>query len=148
MFGRNTKILIVDDMAMFRQIVKQSLTDMGYKNYVEAVDGEAAWLLIEKAKLEKEPFALIISDWTMPKLKGIDLLKRVRSEYWGMHLPFILLTGEGEKAFIIEAIQAGVSQYIVKPFTPDQLKQKMKMAYDKAKAAIAANPGGELIIID
>ena len=148
MFGKNTKILVVDDMAMFRQIVKQSLTDMGYRNYVEAVDGDAAWKLIERAKLDNDPFGLIISDWTMPKMKGIDLLKLVRNEYWGIHLPFILLTGETEKEFIIQAIQAGVSQYIVKPFTPDQLKQKMKIAYDKAKAAAAANPGGDFVIID
>ncbi len=118
-------------MAMFRQMVKQTLTDLGYKLYSEAVDGAKAWSAIEQANSAGEPFQLIISDWSMPLMKGIELLKKVRASSWGGNLPFILLTGEAEKAFILEAIQSGVTQYIIKPFTPDSLKLKLKQAYDK-----------------
>lgn len=134
MFPKTTKVLIVDDMAMFRQMVKQALNEMEFKTYVEASDGQAAWAAIEEARQKKAPFELIISDWTMPKMKGIELLKKVRSEPWGTNFPFILLTGEAEKANIVEAIQADVTQYIIKPFTVESLRQKLKLAYDKVKA--------------
>lgn len=133
MFPLHTKVLVVDDMSMFRAMVKQALTAMEYKNFVEASDGEAAWAAIQHARNENKPFDLIISDWTMPKMKGIELLKKVRAEEWGKTFPFILLTGEAERGNIMEAIQSGVSQYMIKPFTVADLKTKMKQAYDKSK---------------
>lgn len=134
MFPLDTRVLIVDDMSMFRAMVKQALTALEYKDFVEASDGEAAWTAIQKAQFEKKPFGLIISDWTMPKMKGIELLKKVRAEPWGKTFPFILLTGEAEKDFIMEAIKSGVSQYMIKPFAVGDLKTKMKQAYDKSKS--------------
>lgn len=133
MFSPQTRVLIVDDMSMFRAMVKQALIALEYKDFVEASDGEAAWAAIQKAHQEKKPFGLIISDWTMPKMKGIELLKKVRAEAWGKRFPFILLTGEAEKDNIVEAIQSGVSQYMIKPFTVTDLKTKMKQAYDKSQ---------------
>lgn len=133
MFPLETRVLIVDDMSMFRAMVKQALVAMEYKNYVEATDGESAWAAIQKAQQDRKPFGLIISDWTMPKMKGIELLKKVRAEDWGKRFPFILLTGEAEKDNIMEAIKSGVSQYMIKPFTVADLKTKMKQAYDKSK---------------
>lgn len=134
MFASTTKILVVDDMAMFRKMVRQSLNDLGFKNHVEATDGAMAWTAIELAHKQNAPFGLIISDWSMPNMKGIDLLKKVRSQPWGAIFPFILLTGEAEKACIVEAIQNNVTQYMIKPFSPDALKQKLQAAYNKVKA--------------
>lgn len=134
MFHKNTKILFVDDMAMFRTMVKNSLTALGLRNFVEADNGEDAWNLVQEAIRNKEPFQLIISDWTMPKMKGIDLLKKVRSEPWGKSFPFIMLTGEAEKQNILEALENKVSQYIIKPFSVDQLKQKLEVAHAKVTA--------------
>ena len=125
--------MIVDDMATFRLMVKQTLSDLGYKNYVEAVDGAQAWTAIEEARNTKDPFGLVISDWTMPKMKGIELLKKVRAQDWGLNMPFILLTGETEKASIVEAIENRVTRYIIKPFTADSMKQNLKLAYEKVK---------------
>jgi two-component system chemotaxis response regulator CheY len=131
MFKKEIRILFIDDMVMFRTMVKNALTALAYRNYVEAQDGDEAWQKIQEGLRNKTPFDLIISDWTMPKLKGIDLLKQVRSEPWGKSLPFIMLTGESEKQLIMEAIENRVSQYIIKPFTVDQLKAKMEQAYAK-----------------
>jgi len=134
MFKKEIRILFADDMAMFRAMVKNALTALGYRNYVETQDGEEAWQKIQEANRENKPFDLIISDWMMPKMKGIDLLKQVRSEPWGKSLPFIMLTGEAEKQNIMEAIENRVSQYIIKPFTVDQLKGKMEQTYTKWRA--------------
>jgi two-component system chemotaxis response regulator CheY len=131
LFSKDIKILIADDMAMFRRLVKHSLSELDYKNSFEAHDGVQAWSALEAAQNAQQPFGLIISDWSMPKMKGIDLLKKVRSASWGGKIPFIMLTGEAEKHNIVEAVQSGVTQYIVKPFTVAALRQKLQQAYEK-----------------
>jgi two-component system chemotaxis response regulator CheY len=131
MFPLSTRILVVDDMVMFRQMVKQALTQLEYNNFTEASNGELAWAQIEDGRISNKPFGLIISDWSMPKMKGIELLKKVRAESWGAATPFIMLTGETEKENIMEAVQAGVTQYILKPFNVQGLQEKMKSAYLK-----------------
>lgn len=131
MFAKDSKILIVDDMNMFRAMVRQALSSLDYKNYSEASDGTSALTALKKAVEEKKPYQIVISDWNMPKMKGIDLLKSVRAEEWGKKIPFIMLTAEAEKDHIVEAMQAGVDNYIIKPFTVDQLKQKLVQTYDK-----------------
>lgn len=131
MFEAKTKILIVDDMNMFRAMVRQSLNTLEYKNLTEACDGTAAFTALNAAAEANEPFQLIISDWNMPKMKGIDLLKKVRAESWGAKVPFIMLTAEAEKGNIVEAMQAGVDNYIVKPFTVDGMRTKLTQTYDK-----------------
>lgn len=131
MFDANTKILIVDDMMTMRKLVKKACTGLGFSNLEEADDGQKAY---EKL-LAAGDFQLIISDWNMPNCTGLDFLRRVRADSKFKNLPFILLTAEAEAAQIAQAVALGVSNYIVKPFTADILKQKLEQTYKKVSAA-------------
>ena len=103
-----------------RRIVRNILRQIGLANVVEADDGTTAWEILNREKID-----FIVSDWNMPKMPGIDLLRKVRaSEQFG-NLPFLMVTAEAQQENIIEAVQAKVSNYIVKPFTADTLKQKI-----------------------
>ena len=117
----NMTVLIVDDFATMRRIIKGVLKELGFKNVIEAENGKVAL-----AKLEKENVGLIISDWNMPEMQGIDFLKAVRSTPKFKDLPFIMVTAEGQKQNVVEAVKAGVTNYIVKPFTPETLKKKLE----------------------
>ena len=122
MFKPTTFFLIVDDFQTSRKIVKNALADMGFQNSIEAVDGvEAYQILVEKSKTDT-PIEFIISDWNMPNMLGIDLLKKCRAEKEFKDLPFMLITVESEPTQILEAGEAGVTEYIIKPFTNDILK--------------------------
>jgi two-component system chemotaxis response regulator CheY len=123
---RKMKILIVDDFSTMRQIVKKSLRQLGFENITEAVDGSDAL-----NKLKADEFKFIVSDWNMPNMMGIDLLKAVRSDDKLKALPFLMVTAEAQKENIIEAAKAGVSQYIIKPFTVDALQQKIEAIFNK-----------------
>ncbi len=125
-------ILIVDDFSTMRQIVKKSLNSLGFNNVTEATDGNDAL-----HKLENGQFNFIISDWNMPNMMGIDLLKTIRSSEKLKSLPFLMVTAEANRDNIIEAAKAGVSQYIIKPFTIDALEQKITAIFNK-KAPPAA----------
>ncbi|MFZ5776209.1 MAG: response regulator [Thermodesulfobacteriota bacterium] len=116
----NMKILVVDDFATMRRIVKNILTQLGFKNIIEADDGTTA---LDVLKAEK--IGLIISDWNMPKMTGLDLLKAVRSDASMANTPFIMVTAEAQQDNIILAVKAKVSQYIVKPFTAETLAEKL-----------------------
>lgn len=129
MFDLNIKVLIVDDMGTMRKLVTKACMEIGFKNFVEAADGNLAW---ETLGASPEPIGLIISDWNMPKCTGIDLLKRVRADGRFKHLPFILVTAEAEKGQIVEAMQANVSGYVIKPFSPETLKAQLEQAHKKA----------------
>lgn len=133
MFNRQTKILIVDDMNMFRAMVKQSLGTLEYKTVIDMPDGQSAFAALEQAIEENAPFELVISDWNMPKMKGLDLLKKVRSMPWGKDLPFIMLTAEAEKENVLQAMKEGVDMYMIKPFTVDTLKQKLLQTWTKTQ---------------
>jgi two-component system chemotaxis response regulator CheY len=114
------KILVVDDFSTMRRIIKNILREMGYVNIFEADDGTTA---LEVLRAEKIDF--IISDWNMPKMAGIELLKAVRtSEEW-KEMPFLMVTAEGQKEHVIEAVKNKVSNYIIKPFTPETLAEKI-----------------------
>ncbi|MBW1921997.1 MAG: chemotaxis response regulator CheY [Deltaproteobacteria bacterium] len=115
------KILVVDDFSTMRRIVKGVLRTLGFKNIIEAENGKMAL-----SELKKEEVGLIVSDWNMPEMTGLELLKAVRSDGKLKGIPFIMVTAEGQKENIVEAIKAGVSNYIVKPFTPDTLKEKVE----------------------
>ncbi len=115
------KILTVDDFFSMRRIVKNLLKDLGYDEVLEADDGSTAWKTLEEQKVD-----FIISDWNMPKMTGLDLLKKVRSDERLKGIPFLMVTAESEKGNVIEAVQAGVTNYIVKPFTPEVFKQKVE----------------------
>ncbi len=119
-YDPNMRILIVDDFSTMRRIIKNILRQLELNNVVEADDGTTAWEI-----LNKDHINFIISDWNMPQMTGIELLRKVRaSEDYG-HLPFLMVTAEAQQANIIEAAQAGVSNYIVKPFTAETMKQKI-----------------------
>lgn len=135
MFDASTKTLVVDDFKTMRGLVKKALDKIGIKNVTEADDGATAWPEVEKAVAEGAPFQLIISDWNMPQMKGIDLLKKVRELEATKHTPFILLTAEAEQSNIVTAVQAGVSNYIIKPFNQNTFQDKLAQAYKKHAGA-------------
>jgi two-component system chemotaxis response regulator CheY len=116
----NIKILVVDDFATMRRIIKNILTQLGYKNIIEADDGSTALTVLKSEKV-----GIIISDWNMPQMTGIELLRKVRSSEEYASTPFLMVTAEAQQENIIEAVQAKVSNYIVKPFTPETLGQKI-----------------------
>jgi two-component system, chemotaxis family, chemotaxis protein CheY len=119
-------ILVVDDFATMRKIVKKALRDLGFENVVEAEDGQIAL-----QKLQTGEFKFIISDWNMPNMMGIDLLKAVRADEKTKKVPFLMITAEAQKENILEAAKAGVSNYIIKPFTPESLQQKIEQIFAK-----------------
>ncbi|MNJ94672.1 Chemotaxis protein CheY [compost metagenome] len=130
MFPHETRILVIDDMPSIRDLVKNTLKAMGYKNIQEAGDGEEALQILLKSNANL-PIQLVISDWNMPKMKGLDLLKQVRATAEWTNLPFVLLTSESERDQVTEAVLAGVSQYIVKPFSAKVFEDKLKGAWQK-----------------
>lgn len=119
-FNPNMRVLIVDDFSTMRRIVRNILRQIGLSNVVEADDGTTAWEILNREKID-----FIVSDWNMPKMPGIDLLRKVRASDQFGNLPFLMVTAEAQQENIIEAVQAKVSNYIVKPFTADTLKQKI-----------------------
>jgi two-component system, chemotaxis family, chemotaxis protein CheY len=131
MFPTNSKILIVDDMPTIVDLLKIQLKALGYKNISEAYDGEEALNYIVQNTTVRSPIDLIISDWNMPKMTGLDLLKRIRMSPEWSKTPFILLTSESERDQVTEAVLAGVTNYIVKPFTSKLLEEKLKSAWLK-----------------
>lgn len=124
-YDLNMKVLVVDDFSTMRRIIKNILRQLGFNNVVEADDGTTAWEMINKEKID-----FIVSDWNMPQMTGIELLRKVRaSEQYG-ELPFLMVTAEAQQENIIEAVQAKVSNYIVKPFTAETMKQKIDKIFD------------------
>lgn len=122
-------------MPTIRDLVKSQLRALGLKNVVESSDGQAAMALIENAAAVGHPIELVISDWNMPKMTGLELLKQVRASEEFANLPFILLTSESERDQVTEAILAGVSQYIVKPFAAKSFEDKVKAVWTKLQKA-------------
>lgn len=117
---KNLTVLIVDDFSTMRRIVKNVLRDLEFKEIVEAENGSEALNVLKSTKVD-----LIVSDWNMPVMTGIELLKHVRADDQYKALPFLLVTAEAQKENIVEAIKAKVSNYIVKPFTPATLAEKI-----------------------
>jgi two-component system chemotaxis response regulator CheY len=128
MLPSSAKILVVDDMATMRKYVRQCLASLGFENVIEADDGDIAWQAVQDAIATGAPFDFVITDWNMPKMQGIDFLRLMRSDENTLSLPVLMLTGEGSQHQIIEAIQAGVSAYLVKPFTPEGLSDRVQIA--------------------
>ena len=128
MFSPKTRILIVDDMMTMRKLIAKTCKELGFSDLTEAPDGAAGWDAVNTAN---PPFGLVISDWSMPNVTGLDFLKRLRADARFLELPFIMVTAEAEQAQVMEAVKAKVSNYVVKPFTSDTLKQKMELVYQK-----------------
>jgi two-component system chemotaxis response regulator CheY len=114
------RVLVVDDFSTMRRIVKNILRQLGFSNIVEADDGTSAWEVLNREKID-----FIVSDWNMPQMTGIELLRRVRASEQHAETPFLMVTAEAQQENIIEAVQAKVSNYIVKPFTAETMKQKI-----------------------
>lgn len=120
------KILIVDDFATMRRIMKNILKQIGFSNIIEADDGTTAM-----EELKKTAVDLIISDWNMPKMTGLDLLKSVRGTDGLKDVPFLMVTAEAQKQNVIDAVQAGVTNYVVKPFTAEAISEKLEKIFGK-----------------
>ncbi|MET0290957.1 MAG: chemotaxis response regulator CheY [Steroidobacteraceae bacterium] len=125
------RFLIVDDFSTMRRIVKNFLNDLGYPHVVEADDGTTAQPILRRGEVD-----FLITDWNMPEMQGLDLLKWVRSEPKLANLPVLLLTAEAKREQIIEAAEAGVNGYVVKPFNAQTLKDKIEKIL-RARAAAA-----------
>lgn len=121
---RNIRILVVDDSSTMRKILKTVLGELGFRNTVEADDGDTAWDLLTNDKIE-----LIICDHKMPRVTGVEFLKMVRGDERFDCLPFIMVTAESMRENVIEAAKSGVSGYVVKPFSADTLEKKMARVF-------------------
>ena len=128
MYDLSTQVLIVDDMLTMRKIICKACRDIGFKNIVDASDGQKAWEILNSSE---NMIGLIVSDWSMPNCTGLDLLKRVRGDGRFKILPFVLITAESEGTQVAEAVKAGVDNYIIKPFTAEILRVKLEEAHVK-----------------
>lgn len=122
----NIKILIVDDFSTMRRIIKNLLRELGFTNTSEADDGLTALPMLKEGSFE-----LLVTDWNMPGMQGIELLKEVRADANLSTLPVLMVTAEQKKEQIIEAAKAGVNGYIVKPFTAQTLKEKLDKIFER-----------------
>ena len=123
--NKGLKFLVVDDFSTMRRIVKNVLQDLGYTDVAEADDGKTALPLLQAGG-----FDFLITDWNMPGMPGIDLLKAVRADPKLARLPVLMLTAEAKREQIVQAAQAGVNGYVVKPFTPATLKEKLDRIFE------------------
>ena len=130
---KNMKILIVDDFSTMRRIIKNLLRDLGFNNTSEADDGNSALPMLQAGD-----FDFLVTDWNMPGMQGIDLLKAVRADAKLAKLPVLMVTAESKREQIVEAAQAGVSGYVVKPFTAIILKEKIDKIFERLEATNAA----------
>ena len=128
--NENMKILVVDDFSTMRRIVKTLLGDLGFSNIEEADDG-----LTALPKLKKSNFDFLITDWNMPGMEGIDLIKAVRADPDLSDLPILMVTAEARKDQIVAAAQAGVNGYIIKPFNAQTLKEKIDKIFARIEQA-------------
>lgn len=126
---KNMKILIVDDFSTMRRIIKNLLRDLGFTNTSEADDGTTALPM-----LQNNHFDFVVTDWNMPGMTGIDLLKAIRADQRLAGLPVLMVTAEAKREQIIEAAQAGVNGYVVKPFTAQVLKEKIDKIFERIDA--------------
>ena len=127
------KVLVVDDFSTMRRIVRGLLKELGFTNVDEAEDG-----VVALNKLKSEPFDFVVSDWNMPNMTGLELLKAIRADAKLAHLPVLMVTAEAKKENIIEAAKAGASGYVVKPFTAATLDEKLNKIFKTTGAKEAA----------
>lgn len=127
MADANLKFLVVDDFSTMRRIVRNLLKELGFQNVDEAEDG-----VVALSKLRGSQFDFVVSDWSMPHMTGIDLLKEIRADDNLKHLPVLMVTAEAKKENIVSAAQAGANGYIVKPFTAVTLEEKLNKIFQNA----------------
>ena len=130
MTDSNMKFLVVDDFSTMRRIVRNLLKELGFGNVEEAEDGNIAL-----TKLRSNAYDFVVSDWNMPNMTGIDLLRSIRADATLKHLPVLMVTAEAKKENIVEAAQAGASGYVVKPFTAATLSEKLNKIFQNMEKA-------------
>ncbi|MGX5913406.1 chemotaxis response regulator CheY [Aliidiomarina sp. Khilg15.8] len=123
---KSMKILVVDDFSTMRRIIKNLLRDLGFQNIDEADDGTTALPMLQGGS-----FDFVVTDWNMPGMQGIDLLRAIRADEELKSIPVLMVTAEAKREQIIEAAQAGVNGYIVKPFTAATLKEKLDKVFER-----------------
>jgi len=128
--NKNIRILVVDDFSTMRRIVKNLLSDLGFNNTVEAEDGNSAMAVLRQDAVE-----LVITDWNMPGMTGIELLREIRADARFRTLPVLMVTAEAKREQIIEAAQNGVNGYIIKPFTAQTLEEKLGKIFERLGTA-------------
>ena len=120
------QILVVDDFSTMRRIIKNQLRELGFSNIREAEDGAAAFQILESARID-----FVVADWNMPVVTGLDLLKKIRADDRFKTMPVLMVTAEAKREQIIEAAQSGVNGYVVKPFTPKTLQEKIEKIFER-----------------
>ncbi|HSG04702.1 MAG TPA: chemotaxis response regulator CheY [Marinobacterium sp.] len=123
---KDVKILVVDDFSTMRRIIKNLLRDLGFTNVEEADDGKTALPILKTGRID-----FLVTDWNMPGMTGIDLVKTVRADENLAHIPILMVTAEAKREQIIAAAQAGVNGYVVKPFTAATLKEKIEKIFQR-----------------
>jgi two-component system chemotaxis response regulator CheY len=124
--NKNMKILVVDDFSTMRRIIKNLLKDLGFANIQEADDGSSALPMLQQGD-----FDFVVTDWNMPGMQGIDLLRAIRADANLKHIPVLMVTAEAKKEQIVAAAQAGVNGYVIKPFTAATLKEKLAKIFER-----------------
>ncbi|MCS7082521.1 MAG: response regulator [Bacteroidetes bacterium] len=119
-------VLVVDDSPTMRRIICNTLDRIGYRNHVEAENGQQAWEIIQKGGIQ-----FVLTDWNMPEMNGLELVTAIRQSPTHKDLPIIMITTKGMTEEVLEAVKAGVNNYIVKPFTPEVLEEKIKAVLAK-----------------
>ena len=124
-FDPNQKILVVDDMATMRKIIIKMLKKKGCENIVQAEDGQQAWDALDAAANANDPIMFVMSDWNMPNVSGLSLLKKMKADDRFKATPFLMVTAEGDKDSVMTAVKAGISNFVVKPFSIETLNTKI-----------------------
>ena len=132
MITPQTKVLLVDDFDLVRMMLRRQLGELGISNVDDARDGEEGLAKLKEAAKSGDPYGVVFLDWNMPKKNGYDVLKECRASKEFQELPIIMVTAEGERAHVLQALTAGANDYIVKPCTPTILKAKIKHVNDSA----------------
>ena len=124
------KVLVVDDFATMRKIVRNILKQIGFEDITEAEDGNAALRVLKNEKI-----GLVVTDWNMPNMSGLELLQEIRRDGQTQNTPVLMVTAEGLKENVMEAVKAGVNNYVVKPFTAEVLQEKIESIFKKMASA-------------
>ncbi len=120
------RVLVVDDFSTMRKIVRNILKQIGYEDIVEADDGATAWPIVKGDNI-----GLVVTDWNMPNVTGLELLQKIRGDEATKNIPVLMVTAEGLKENVVDAVKAGVDNYIVKPFTAETVKEKIEAIFKK-----------------
>lgn len=128
--NKDMKVLIVDDFSTMRRIIKNLLRELGFTNSIEADDGATALPILKSGGVD-----FLITDWNMPNMPGIELLRQVRSDEALKHIPVMMVTAEASREQIVQAAGAGVNGYIVKPFTAQVLQEKIEQIFERVESA-------------